>query len=63
MALTYLCKQLEKSRLVDGLSVKAFVVDHKAREESTKEARTVASWLEEMGTTFFFFLLPSHPRE
>ncbi|KAL1967902.1 hypothetical protein VTN77DRAFT_2319 [Rasamsonia byssochlamydoides] len=49
MALTYLCKQLEKSKLVDGLVVKAFVVDHKAREESTREAQTVARWLVEMG--------------
>lgn len=49
MALAYLCKQLEKSKLVDGLSVTAFVVDHKAREESSREAALVASWLSQMG--------------
>lgn len=58
MALTYLCKQLEKSKLVEGLVVKAFVVDHKAREESTREAQTVARWLEEMGELFRFFFPP-----
>lgn len=57
MALTFLCKQLEKSKLVERLVVKAFVVDHKAREESTREAQTVARWLEEMGELFFSFPL------
>ncbi|OJJ50933.1 hypothetical protein ASPZODRAFT_11774 [Penicilliopsis zonata CBS 506.65] len=41
MALTHLCQQA-------GLDVTAFVVDHQAREESAREARTVASWLENM---------------
>lgn len=50
MALAYLCKQLEKSKLEAGLSVTAFVVDHKAREESSREAAVVASWLSQMGT-------------
>lgn len=57
MALAYLCKQLElkKKLLVDGdgddggFTVKAFVVDHKAREESSGEARTVAGWLRDIG--------------
>lgn len=49
MALAYLCKELEKSRLVDDLSVTAFVVDHKVREESSREAKTVSSWLEDLG--------------
>lgn len=49
MALAYLCNQLEKSKLVDELSVTAFVVDHKAREESSREAAIVASWLSQMG--------------
>jgi PP-loop family len=52
MALAHLCKQLESSRLVDRLTVKAFVVDHKARAESSREARTVAGWLAGMGTVF-----------
>lgn len=49
MALAYLCNQLEKSKLVDGLSVTAFIVDHKAREESSREAAVVESWLSQMG--------------
>ncbi|XHG04747.1 hypothetical protein AWENTII_007994 [Aspergillus wentii] len=49
MALAYLCSQLEKSQLVNGLSVTAFVVDHKAREESSREANTVAGWLSDIG--------------
>ncbi|RHZ73941.1 hypothetical protein CDV55_104960 [Aspergillus turcosus] len=49
MALAILCKQLQEQNLVDGLAVTAFVVDHKAREESSREARTVASWLSDIG--------------
>lgn len=49
MALAYLCKQLERSGLVGDLSVTAFVVDHKAREESSREASMVARWLGDMG--------------
>ncbi|KAF4279153.1 hypothetical protein CNMCM8057_007307 [Aspergillus fumigatus] len=49
MALAFLCKQLQEQNLVDGLTVTAFVVDHKAREESSREARTVATWLSDMG--------------
>ena len=59
MALAYLCKQLEKSGLVENLSITAFVVDHKAREESSREARMVAGWLDELGTIstlpFYYF--------
>jgi WD repeat-containing protein 48 len=33
----------------DEASVIAFVVDHKARPESTDEANTVATWLRELG--------------
>ena len=58
MALAYLCKQLEDSGLVDGLSVTAFVVDHKAREESSREAGTVVSWLYRMGTTWVYYIFP-----
>lgn len=58
MALAHLCKQLEKSGLVDGLSVTAFVVDHKAREESSREAGTVASWLYRMGTEWVYNISP-----
>lgn len=55
MALAYLSKQLEKSGLVDGLSVTAFVVDHKAREESSREAEVVASWLYRIGKFIIYF--------
>ncbi|KAJ5468902.1 hypothetical protein N7475_006654 [Penicillium sp. IBT 31633x] len=49
MALAYLCKQLECSSDVAGaISVTAFVVDHRARPESTLEAQKVAGWLRDM---------------
>ncbi|KAL4802289.1 PP-loop family-domain-containing protein [Aspergillus unguis] len=60
MALAYLCRQWEihqnnKSQSSDGHQnesrVTAFVVDHKARQESTQEANTVAGWLRELGIT------------
>ncbi|KAL4821313.1 PP-loop family-domain-containing protein [Aspergillus spinulosporus] len=35
----------------DEASVIAFVVDHKARPESTEEANTVATWLQKLGIT------------
>ncbi|KAL4887481.1 PP-loop family-domain-containing protein [Aspergillus karnatakaensis] len=61
MALAYLCRQWEKQTQshIQGqaqsqdehekISITAFVVDHKARKESTDEANTVAGWLREMG--------------
>ncbi|KAF3384545.1 hypothetical protein F1880_002636 [Penicillium rolfsii] len=49
MALAYLCRQLERSALAGKISVTAFVVDHRARAESSQEARTVAGWLHAMG--------------
>ncbi|PWY95850.1 hypothetical protein BO94DRAFT_620220 [Aspergillus sclerotioniger CBS 115572] len=50
MALAYLCKQWETTRITDNdVTVTAFVVDHKAREESTREANMVAGWLDNMG--------------
>ncbi|PYI11150.1 adenine nucleotide alpha hydrolases-like protein [Aspergillus sclerotiicarbonarius CBS 121057] len=50
MALAYLCKQWEKTTTEDNdVTVTAFVVDHKAREESTREANMVAGWLDSMG--------------
>lgn len=51
MALAYLCKQLVSERLIPGLSVQAFVVDHQARKESTEEANKVSGWLKDIGTT------------
>ena len=52
MALAYLCKQLERSSEIAGaISVTAFVVDHRARPESTIEAQKVAGWLRDMGSS------------
>ncbi|KAJ5893532.1 hypothetical protein N7495_005223 [Penicillium taxi] len=60
MALAYLCGQLEHQNLNTrrqkltpraSISVTAFVVDHKARRESSEEAKTVAGWLSKMGIT------------
>ncbi|CAG8084138.1 unnamed protein product [Penicillium salamii] len=49
MALAYLCKQLERSSEISGaISFTAFVVDHRARQESTIEAQRVAGWLRDM---------------
>ncbi|KAI9045204.1 tRNA lysidine(34) synthetase [Aspergillus affinis] len=49
MALAYLCRQWEKTHRSDDVAVTAFVVDHKARAESTREAATVTGWLTELG--------------
>ncbi|KAH8425361.1 tRNA lysidine(34) synthetase [Aspergillus melleus] len=49
MALAYLCRQWEKTHRSDDVAVTAFVVDHKARAESTREAATVTGWLNELG--------------
>lgn len=53
MALAYLCRQLElsseRSATGESFSVTGFVVDHRAREESRREASTVAKWLSKMG--------------
>ncbi|KAK1146079.1 hypothetical protein N8T08_003727 [Aspergillus melleus] len=49
MALAYLCRQWEKTYRSDDVAVTAFVVDHKARAESTREAATVTGWLTELG--------------
>ncbi|KAL5364103.1 hypothetical protein BJX96DRAFT_129165 [Aspergillus floccosus] len=53
MALAHLCKQWEQAQrnTDDDLRVTAFVVDHKAREESSREARTVAQYLQDIGVT------------
>lgn len=52
MALAFLCRQLERSALAGPISFTAFVVDHRARAESSQEARTVAGWLDAMGKCF-----------
>ncbi|GLA20561.1 hypothetical protein AnigIFM62618_009136 [Aspergillus niger] len=65
MALAYLCKQWERTQTQtsdEKVSVTAFVVDHKAREESTREANMVAGWLDDMGlqTQILPLTWPSH---
>lgn len=52
MALAYLCKQLASQRLVPELDARPFIIDHKAREESTKEAHRVAGWMKDLGIFF-----------
>lgn len=59
MALAYLAKRVESSGLIEGLTVTAFVVDHKAREESSSEAKMVARWLSDMSMFRFSHLIPS----
>lgn len=54
MALAFLCKQLGSKCIIPNLSAKAFVVDHKAREESTEEAHKVAEWLKDLGRVIVF---------
>ncbi|KAJ6102553.1 hypothetical protein N7486_004980 [Penicillium sp. IBT 16267x] len=49
MALAYLCRQLELTPIGGPISVTAFVVDHRARPESGDEAKTVSTWLSNMG--------------
>lgn len=49
MCLAYLCRKLEHLGVHGSISVTAFVVDHKARQESSHEAKTVAGWLRDMG--------------
>ena len=50
MALAYLCRQWELELNQRDGAIMAFVVDHRAREESSREAWTVAGWLRDMGT-------------
>lgn len=49
MALAFLARELERTGIAGKISVTAFVVDHKARVESSLEASTVAGWLAGMG--------------
>jgi WD repeat-containing protein 48 len=54
MALAYLCRQLQVTRPELNLDMKAFVVDHKLRDESTEEAYMVTKWLSNLGTPWLF---------
>ena len=49
MALAYLLRNMQDEGLVPDHHMTAFIVDHRARENSTEEARTVSDWLGEMG--------------
>lgn len=49
MALAYLCRQLELTPIGGPVSVTAFVVDHRARPESGDEAKSVSTWLSDIG--------------
>lgn len=49
MALAYLCRQLAQNGVVGDLDITAFVIDHRAREESGEEAQTVARRLRALG--------------
>lgn len=51
MALAYLCRQLQVTTPELDLVVKAFIIDHKAREESSEEASKVSKWLSNLGET------------
>lgn len=55
MALAYLCRQLQVTRPELELEVRAFVVDHKFREESTEEAYKVAEWLSKLSSSAYHF--------
>jgi len=51
MALATLCSKLRQSPAGGGLSFTAFIVDHGLRPGSDDEALTVASYLEQIGTS------------
>lgn len=62
MCLAYLCQKLEQLGVHGSISVTAFVVDHKARQESNHEAKTVAGWLRDMGMYHIFHFISLYLR-
>jgi tRNA(Ile)-lysidine synthase len=50
MCLAYLFKRLHEENLSSPFDLRAFIIDHKARHDSTAEAHGVASLLRRMGT-------------
>jgi tRNA(Ile)-lysidine synthase TilS/MesJ len=66
MCLAYLFKRLHEENLSSPLDLRAFIIDHKARRDSTAEAHDVASLLRRMGTPIRKFhmavLLTVHSR-
>lgn len=55
MALTFLFSELVSKKLLPGLAVKAYIVDHQYRAESTREAYTVANWVKSLGRHYVPF--------
>jgi tRNA(Ile)-lysidine synthase TilS/MesJ len=53
MALATLCSKLRQSPAGKGLSFTAFVVDHGLRPGSDDEARTVATYLKNIGASSY----------
>lgn len=51
MALALLCRRLQEEYSA-GLSFRAFIVDHRARQNSSKEAEAVALNLRKLGLYF-----------
>jgi tRNA(Ile)-lysidine synthase len=49
MCLAYLFKQLHEQNLSPPLHLTAFIIDHRARPESTAEALDVAGMLRQIG--------------
>ncbi|KAM5429964.1 putative tRNA(Ile)-lysidine synthetase [Microsporum canis] len=49
MALAYLCSRLVSPDFIPGLDLKAYIVDHKFRPESSREAHLVADRIEKLG--------------
>ena len=52
MALAALVSKVKTSNLGYPLKVRAFIVDHQAREGSAEEAETVANRLETLGVLY-----------
>lgn len=55
MILAGLCRQLQLAKPELELFFKAFIVDHKARKESSEEALKVAEWLKALGNFLFYW--------
>ena len=49
MCLAFLARQLQKEGLAPPFDLRAFIVDHKARVDSTEEAQRVSAWLDGFG--------------
>jgi len=57
MALTYLLKQAACEDPTLKVDSTAFIIDHKARANSTEEAQNVAKWVKDLGKRIRFVLL------